>query len=366
MQGSGSNERSRGVDTGRRWRRLGGVSVVALALHAALLAGAQWAWPGNEPPALPMVQVHLVDNLPAAPRVSATPEPPRAVEPISIAMPTPTATPTPAKPKAAPRPVAPRTKATAPVVAPAPPATSPMQLAVAERPVEPAAPAASDEPEAIPHYPTRPPPPMTLRYDVGRGPLHGTGELTWRPGAERYELGLEFRLSGLVILAQSSRGAFDAEGLAPERFTDRRIRRGTTAANFQRAVGKITYSGSSNEFALRAGAQDRLSWMLQLAAIVGAGPQLALPGAKVVMLVTGSRGDADVWSFRCLGAEPVPSRTGAVEAIRFIREPRDAYDTLVQIWLDPLLHHLPVKATQKSGSNDEGYELRLIEAVATN
>jgi hypothetical protein len=229
-----------------------------------------------------------------------------------------------------------------------------------------AAPSAAADDESIPHYRTRLPPAATLRYEVSRGMLHGTGDLVWRPQADRYELKLDFKLSGLTILSQASSGAFDAAGIAPVRFTDQRFKRGTTAANFQREADKITYSGSASEFALRSGAQDRLSWMMQLAAIVAAEPQLAKPGAKVVMYVTGAHGDAGVWVFRCIGPEAVELRGAPVNAVKFIREPREPYDTAVQVWLDPKQHDLPVRATQKSGANDEGYELRLLEVRAAN
>jgi len=106
--------------------------------------------------------------------------------------------------------------------------------------------------------------------------------------------------------------------------------------------------------------------MLQLAAIVSAEPQLAASGAKVVMQVTGARGDAGVWVFRCTGPETVDARGGAIDALKFVREPREAYDTTIQVWLDPKQGHLPVRATQKSGGSDEGYELRLVEVIASN
>jgi hypothetical protein len=223
----------------------------------------------------------------------------------------------------------------------------------------------SDE-DTIPHYRTKLPPAAMLRYEMQRGMLRGTGDLAWRPQGDRYELKLEAKVAGLAVLTQISSGGFDAAGVAPLRFTDQRLRRGTTAANFQRAADKISYSGTPDEFALRAGAQDRLSWMVQRAAIVAAEPQLATPGAKVVMYVTGARGDAGVWSFRCIGPEAVAARGGTIDAIKFIREPREPYDTTVQVWLDPAQHDLPVRATQKSGPNDEGYELRLLEILALN
>ena len=240
------------------------------------------------------------------------------------------------------------------------PAPAPASVAAASAP----APAADDEPVSL--YRTRPPPAITLRYEVKRGGLHGTGDLVWRPRADGYELGLDFKLGGLSLLSQSSSGAFDASGLAPVRFTDQRWRRAAMAANFQRGVGKITYSGSASEFALQPGVQDRLSWMVQLAAIVSAQPQLAKPGGRIAMRVSGSHGDYGVWVFRCAGPEAIEARGGTVDAIKFVREAREAYDTTVQVWLDPQLHDLPVRATQKSGPNDDGYELRLLETLPAN
>ena len=327
---------------------LGVLSGAALLLHAAALGGLDWAWPQTEAPVLPAVTHASAVEL--APATVAQP----AATPIVV------------------EPAGPTAKAVAPVRRPAAqarPASPPVQLALNEVPARPTPETAAEpmpDPDAIPHYRTRLPPATTLRYEMQRGLLRGTSDLSWRPQGDRYELTLEAKVGGLPVLTQVSSGGFDAAGVAPLRFTDQRLRRAATAANFQRSADKITYSGAPDAFALRAGAQDRLSWMVQLAAIVAAEPQLATPGAKVVMYVTGSHGDAGVWSFRCVGLETVDVRGSPIDAIKFIREPREPYDTTVQVWLDPARHDLPVRATQKSGPNDEGYELRLMEVLAVN
>lgn len=328
--------------------RLGVLIAAALLLHAVILGGASWVWPSNAPPPLPAaaVQVRVVEPVAPAPTplvVMAAALPPAPVV---------------AQAKPAPKPLAVARVAPA---AEEPAVVAPLQLAQVAPPAAAAVPA---DDEAIPLYRTQLPSATALRYEVSRGGLRGIGELVWRPQGEHYELTLDFRLGGLTILSQTSTGGFDAAGIAPLRFTDQRPRRGTSAANFQRTVDKITYSGSQSEFALKPGAQDRLSWMLQLAAIVSAAPQLATPGAKVVMQVTGARGDAGVWVFRCIGPESVDVRGGAIDALKFVREPREPYDTTVQVWLDPQRQHLPVRATQKSGGSDEGFDLRLLEVFA--
>ncbi len=219
------------------------------------------------------------------------------------------------------------------------------------------------ETEPVPHYRTRMPPSVLLRYDVRRGGLSGIGRIDWRTDGSHYDLKLDFRYLGLAILQQASSGGFDADGLAPQRFVDQRIRRAAQAANFQRGAKKLSYSGSGEEFMLRPGAQDRLSWMVQLAAIVAAEPALARPGGRITMFVTGARADIAVWTFRAVGAEPFELRSGTVETVKFVRESRHAHDISVQAWLDPARGYLPAAASQQSGPGDEPYELRLVEAV---
>jgi hypothetical protein len=215
----------------------------------------------------------------------------------------------------------------------------------------------------LPVYPTRLPPAATLRYDLQRGRFGGTGELRWQPAGDRYELRLEGSVVGISVLTQFSQGSIDAAGLAPARFTDQRARRPIQAANFQRDAGKVSFSGPATELPLHVGVQDRLSWMIQLAAIAAADPQRVEAGAQVVLEVIGARGDASRWLFRCLGAEPLDTPAGRIESVHYVREPRGPYDTSVEVWLDPARHHLPVRATQRSGADGEGLDLRLRELL---
>jgi Protein of unknown function (DUF3108) len=370
----------------RRAPRLLVVIAVAFVLHAALLGGADWAWPEARSVPLPVsaMQIRVVDA-PKKPVAAEAPVVSAVASELARPLVSKVARELPARsPRLSRSAVSPDAAAADPAVIAGPsrepvraaaalPAAmllalatpAPEHAAVAPTPASsPASAPADDEPVAL--YRTRPSPAITLRYEVKRGGLHGTGDLVWRPRADGYELNLDFKLGGMSLLAQSSSGAFDAGGLAPLRFTDQRWRRAAMATNFQRAAGKITYSGSSSEFPLQPGVQDRLSWMVQLAAIVSAQPQLAKPGSRIAMRVTGSHGDYGVWVFRCVGPEAVEARGGTVEAVKFVREAREAYDTTVQVWLDPKLHDLPVRATQKSGPNDDGYELRLLETLSAH
>lgn len=335
--------------TRRRAFALAALAIAALLLHALVVSGVDWAWPQPATPArVAAVQVRLVE--PAA-------EPMAAVVEAPVVVPQPVVRPVVARVRAVP------VRAVAPVVPGLPePEPAPAQASPALR-VAAAAPAAPEPvAEAIPHYRTQIPPAITLHYVMQRGALRGSGAFSWRPDGDHYELKLDGSVAGLSVLTQVSSGGFDAAGVAPTRFTDQRLRRGAKAANFQRGAGKITFSGPPTEFALREGAQDRLSWMVQLGAIVAAEPRLRGVGAKVVMYVVGANGDAGVWAFDCTAIEPVTTGAGTVDALKFVREPREAYDTQVQVWIDPARHYLPVRAMQKSGSGDDAFELRLQSA----
>jgi hypothetical protein len=210
---------------------------------------------------------------------------------------------------------------------------------------------------APPVYPTRLPPAATLHYQVRRGFLRGDGEILWQPAGETYRVVLEARVAGLTLLVQTSEGAIDGNGLAPVRFLDQRARRAAQAANFNRDSGRITFSATAAEWPLVAGAQDRLSWMIQLAGIVAADPALLHEGSRITMAVVGARGDAAIWSLRYAGEETVETAGGTVSAVKLVREGRAANDTTAEIWLDPARSYLPAHATLRNASGASEYDL---------
>ena len=209
----------------------------------------------------------------------------------------------------------------------------------------------------VPVYRTRMPPPITVRYVISRGPWSGNGELVWQHQDARYHARLEGRVAGFKVITWDSVGQVDNDGIAPLRFTDERRGKSMLAANFQRSNSKITYSGPGTDQPLIPGTQDRLSWMVQIAAIANADPQRVAPGKRVSMFVSGARGDADVWSFQAIGMENVPIGGASVPAIKLLREPRKVHDTRVEVWLDPQLHHLPVRARLTNSPENETLEL---------
>lgn len=227
------------------------------------------------------------------------------------------------------------------------------------------APSADAGGQALPVYPTLLPPAATLSYQLRRGLLTGSGRLRWAPAADgSYAARLEGSAFGQSLLAQSSHGRVDAHGLAPERFTDRRRGRGEQAANFEREAGRISFSGPQRVHPLVAGAQDRVSWLVQLAAVLAADPALRAAGAELQMLVVGARGDAEVWTFVVQGREALAlpgaaGDTGDTDTLRVLRTPRRAFDLQAEAWLDPARGFLPVKLRLSTPDSGDATELVL-------
>lgn len=331
---------SPGTRPARRAAALG-CAGAALLLHALLLGG----WP-RAPAARdarpPAVQVRQI--VPAAmPALSAPPAPVPAPKPMQQ------------PPGRAERPAA----------------ASPPPTAAAEAPDAPEAAAAPPPPAgaasdtALPVYVTRLAPAATLDYAVTRGARRGSAQLRWRHDGASYELALDTRVGALPALGSASTGAIDAHGIAPDRYVESRRGRERRAANFEREQGLIRYSGPAVEHELPPGAQDRLSWLLQLGGVLAADARFEAAGSQVQLFVAGSRGDAEVWTFTSAGRETVELADGsAIAAVRFDREPRRPYDTRASVWLAPAHHHLPVRVrlavVRPTAPGDSGAGIELL------
>lgn len=338
---------------------------LAVVLHLVLLSRLDGdPAPAMQPAVPPATSVEVRPVALVAPTETPPREPAPAADQSRSPEPGPTPAPRSSEKQKRPQAVQPPTASRVAAVPPAAEVPAPVAAAVEAEAASAAGSAPDKAPvEKVPVYATRVPPSTTLRYVMSRGPIAGEGELRWQRNSGSYELRLEGRVPLLgTLLTQVSKGGFDSAGLAPERHTDKRRRRGEQAANFQRDAGLITFSGSSAQYPLVPGAQDRVSWMVQLAAIAQAWRGSLASGEHIVLLVASARGDADVWSFRVLGTETVSLPAGPVPALKLLREPRRPYDTKVEVWLDPARHHLPVRA-RLTDTNGDPFELQLSEEL---
>jgi hypothetical protein len=178
--------------------------------------------------------------------------------------------------------------------------------------------------------------------------LNAQGQLHWRQDGNEYEAKLEL-LGGLFPKrTQESTGRITAEGLAPQRFSDKA--RSEEAAHFQRDEGKVSFSSNRPDAPLMPGAQDRLSVMLQLGAMIAGNPKNFEPGATI-SIQTASTRDAEVWQFTVEGEEALQLPGGELRALKLIRNPRKEFDQKIELWLAPGMDYVPVRLrlTQPNG-----------------
>lgn len=263
--------------------------------------------------------------------------------------------------KALARPV-PSTTPLPPPVAPPDASTPPAQVSALVTPDVPSAPAsapqiaASDLTPPEPEAPPTPRPPretpvqfnldglpgsIKLRYKVqaNKFPYSLSGELVWRQDGQQYQASLSFGVFGQTR-TQTSRGLIGPGGLAPERFSDKF--RTEVAAHFNHEQGKVTFSANTPDAALLAGGQDRLSVLVQLAALVAGAPERFPPATTLTIQTVGPR-DADLWLFTVGTMEALELPGGNVQGLKLTRNPRQAFDQQVEIWLAPALSYLPAR-----------------------
>ena len=251
------------------------------------------------------------------------------------------------------------------LTAPAPPEVSPVgpeRSADGQRSDRTAA--AGPEGASPPLYLAQLPDPFVMRLGVLRGGQPGSGELRFeRPADGGYRLRLALETAGRPTFEMTSSGPSGLTGLAPERFTDRRRGRGAAAANFDRAAGEVRFSSQAAPAPVAPGAQDRLSWLVQLAGVVQADETLRVRGAQVVLQVAGARGGAAVWRFEAGGPDELPDRAAAATGLlRYVREPEAPYDQRVEAWLDPARQFLPVHVRLTTVPQGQSLEIWAVDA----
>lgn len=370
-------------------RALALITALVVALHWLVLSGVPLAWDGAQPPPSersgPVFSTRSVAAAPLAP--------PPAPEAAPATAPAPTSAPRPAvrkKPAAAPAAPA---AAESPVAAPEPP----VQGADAEASATPAAAAADDvaapgpaasPPQAEPPVPVAsvaplaeepttavgidiaapgastgrnagaPPPPVRipaptrLSFDVSgqakKFAYNARAEMLWQHDGSRYEARQEVSAFLVGTRTQRSVGAITAQGLLPEKFSDKS--RSEQAAHFDHAKGRVTFSANTPDAAVGPGAQDRLSLFLQLGALLAADPGRFVPGTLITITAVSAR-TADRWTFTIEGPETLDLPAGPTPALKLLRLPRKDYDQKAELWVSPALHYLPVriKITQANG-----------------
>ncbi|MFZ3083570.1 DUF3108 domain-containing protein [Rhodoferax ferrireducens] len=188
-----------------------------------------------------------------------------------------------------------------------------------------------------------------LKYQVqaNKFPYRLNADLLWQQTGDQYAARLEISAFGQARV-QTSRGQITPQGLAPLRFSDKF--RSEVAAHFNRAQGKVTFSANTPDVALLAGAQDRLSVLVQLAAMVASAPQSYPRGSTITIQTIGPRA-ADLWRFTVGEPETLALPGGPQATLKLLRNPREPFDQKVELWLAPALDYLParIRITESNG-----------------
>ena len=189
-------------------------------------------------------------------------------------------------------------------------------------------------------------PPVLLIYD-GRGEERGfikyaaSGELLWAPDGARYNAHLEISAWGFRVRTWSSKGDLTDGGLQPLRFGDK-PRGAELATHFQREKGIISFSANNPDVPLQTGAQDKLSAILQLSAIVAGEPERYASGATIAFQAADAH-RAELWNFKVGALEPLDLPGGAVTALKLSKAPTVEFDQRIEVWLAPDLRYMPVR-----------------------
>jgi len=201
------------------------------------------------------------------------------------------------------------------------------------------------------------PPSADLAYTItarkGGLALNGDATITWRAGEGKYAVGAESRVAVLGKLTENhSSGAIDSYGLAPESFSEKRIRKEETTATFDRAAKTIGFSDGDKTYPIRGGEQDRVSISWQLVGVARAAKDKFKPGSEWQFFVVGPR-DADPWTFRVVGREKVQTGLGELDAVHVSRAtPPGSREQTLDMWLAPAQEWYPVKLRFTEGDRE--------------
>jgi hypothetical protein len=231
---------------------------------------------------------------------------------------------------------------------PTPPAARPRAARPGKQPPAPAV----EAPTAAPDAPLlRLAGPAAWHYRLRQSGQDGEAVLDWRPEADgRYSLRLTRQVGERALPAWESLGHTGSGGLAPERFALQRGGQDRQAVNFDTEGRRISFSASPAQLELPEGAQDRLSWWLQLAALVQAAPA---PGGRWRVWVASPRGELREWVFEAVDAAPEDAGT-----LHLRRQTLGPYDPGIELWLDPARGYWPIRLRQ-GDPETRGFEIRL-------
>lgn len=179
--------------------------------------------------------------------------------------------------------------------------------------------------------------------------VQASSTLVWRQDGQGFEAQWEIAPAQGPTRLIRSVGHITPDGLAPERYSDRS--RSESATHFMRDQGKIVFSANTPAVDLKVAAQDRLSLVFQLSALLAAQPARFGPNTRIAIQTAGARA-AQTWVFTVGPMENLELSGGSVAALKLTRSSRGAYDPTVELWFAPTQHYWPVRLRQSQPNGD--------------
>jgi hypothetical protein len=164
------------------------------------------------------------------------------------------------------------------------------------------------------------------------------------------------------ILDASSEGTIDDYGLAPTSFTEKRFRKDTATASFNRSTKTIHFTASKETYPIQGGEQDRSSVVWQLIANARAAPKKFVPGSEWQYFVAGQH-NSETWTFKVGKTEKIPTPLGQFTAVRIVKTSSNAKSQQLDIWLAPEHDWYPVRLRYTEPEGD--YIEQTLETVSS-
>ncbi len=201
------------------------------------------------------------------------------------------------------------------------------------------------------------PPSAELLYHINakqRGiAVDGDATVRWMHEGNKFAVSSEVRAMVVgKILESRSEGQVDADGLLPETFTEKRLRKEKVTTSFDREAGLIRFSKSQETQPIVGGEQDRTSAVWQLVSIARSANAKVKPGTEWRFPVAG-QSDAEPWTFKVVTQEKISTQAGDLNTVHISRAPRpDSRDQQLDIWLAPAMEWYPVRLRFSDDNGD--------------
>ncbi len=217
--------------------------------------------------------------------------------------------------------------------------------------VRPSIKSAGDAPTLMPH-----PANITFKTtgNVNGIPVEVPSTLIWRHDGTYYEANWVFYHVKAGEQSHYSNGLVTPQGLAPLAGSYRTKTR--QEMKFDHAGERLEFAPELAEWKMPPGTQDRLSLIIQLAALFAADPDRYPPDSTISLPVaTAAPPSVQTWSF-VVGTEKQAIdglRGTPLNTIHLLHEPTQDTDTRMELWLAPALEYLParVRIAQPNGDS---------------